>query len=309
MCKFKFAVILGFILSFVYVMLADAEGEIVFTKLAEGGCYIYKMDSDGGNVKQLTNGPGNCPRWSPDGKFIIFNKIDNEFNRELWIMDVKDGHAERLYEPAYWGSSWSPDGKKIAFSTFSEDIFIMNLETREITPLVRGIMPIWSPDGNTIAYSPPFGTSRNLFHFIDPGTGRKWNIDLTKENLAAVNFYGCPVAWSPDGKQIAFMGMLANKNWWGIYIMNSDGTNVKEKYTGDGSNLVAIWPSWSPDGKEIVFYTPRGIERMDVDRKTRKLIHPGGQEPDWQRYSAFAVSSRNKTTTTWGNIKIGIQAY
>lgn len=127
MRKITVAAILGLML----VIMADAEGEIVFKELAEGGSYICKMSSDGKGVKRLTDTPDiyDCPRWSPDGKHIIFNKFDGGFARELWMMDAEGGHAERLYQSAYWGASWSPDGEKIAFSTFNEDIFSIDFST------------------------------------------------------------------------------------------------------------------------------------------------------------------------------------
>ena len=60
-------------------------------------------------------------------------------------------------------------------------------------------------------------------------------------------FEGWP-AWSPDGKRIAF---AANRNSsYQIFVMNSDGTNVKLVANTEGR---ATAPKWSPDGRTIYF--------------------------------------------------------
>lgn len=54
-------------------------------------------------------------------------------------------------------------------------------------------------------------------------------------------------AWSPDGKQIAF---VSDTDGYGIYLMDSDGTNRRQIFSqGDAFSF----PAWSPDGKQIIF--------------------------------------------------------
>ena len=83
-------------------------------------------------------------------------------------------------------------------------------------------------------------------------------IYLTKiEDLSKVKITNPPksgggyLAWSPDGKQIAFYAKYDDKKTWSIHVINSDGTNWKRLTHMNGK-----WdssPTWSPDGEKIAF--------------------------------------------------------
>ena len=73
-------------------------------------------------------------------------------------------------------------------------------------------------------------------------------------------------AWSPDGKQIAFLQEPPGSQKDAIYIINSDGTGEFRVTEGDDNEYRA---SWSPDGKYLAFTSDR-------------LAIPGkGQEDAW----------------------------
>jgi len=69
-------------------------------------------------------------------------------------------------------------------------------------------------------------------------------------------------AWSPDGKQIAFMSDRDDPNpvkcfpncTWKLYVMNADGSNWRRLMDLPGPEG---HPDWSPDGKQIVFEADR----------------------------------------------------
>ena len=99
---------------------------------------------------------------------------------------------------------------------------------------------------------------------------------------------GSTPAWSPDGRQIAFLRSGA------IYVMNADGTRQRRLARGSA-------PAWSPDGRRIVFVREQGgdaeIYVMNADGSgQRNLTRNAADEDDpaWSpdgRRIAFARRS------------------
>ena len=78
---------------------------------------VYLADSRN-KPRQLTNAgkKDRHPRWSPDGKQILFES-DRSSESQLWVINVEGGEARQLTNIATEASNgiWSLDGKSIAF--------------------------------------------------------------------------------------------------------------------------------------------------------------------------------------------------
>jgi Tol biopolymer transport system component len=212
---------------------------------------IYVMNVDGSGVTNLTRHPGadERPSWSPDGSRILFVS-DRTGNLDVFAMNADGSHPVNLTDdPALdRPAAWSPDGTKIAFSsnrTGDFEIFVMAADGSNPVNLTNDpervdFAPAWSPDGLRIAF-----TSRtNAEARTDI---RVMNSDGTAQmnlmNTAAVDERG--PSWSPDGTQIVF-----GFNWQGttqVYIMNSDGSGLRNVSRSLGHNEVPGWPqAWRP---------------------------------------------------------------
>src|SRR5215510_722208 len=79
-------------------------------------------------------------------------------------------------------------------------------------------------------------------------------------------------AWSPDGKQIAFVRVADNKPQ--IFLLSLEGGEAiqltKFRY-GAGT------PQWSPDGKQILFSSNIGLKDLLKD----STLNPGKEVPKW----------------------------
>ena len=72
-----------------------------------------------GEPRALTNAPGKKdrhPRWSPDGKHVLFES-NRGGNNQLWAIALDGGEARQLTSISTEASTglWSPDGKHVAF--------------------------------------------------------------------------------------------------------------------------------------------------------------------------------------------------
>ena len=89
---------------------------IVFELLGD----LYTMPISGGTATRITSGPGfdSQPRWSPDGKRIVFLS-DRNGAENVWLSDPDGANGKALTKGTnnlYASPEWTPDGKYIIVS-------------------------------------------------------------------------------------------------------------------------------------------------------------------------------------------------
>jgi dipeptidyl aminopeptidase/acylaminoacyl peptidase len=79
---------------------------------------IWLAPTSKGEPRQLTNSgkKDKHPRWSPDGKRLLFES-NRSGDNQLWVIDLDGGEAKQLTTVSTEAGNglWSPDGKTIAF--------------------------------------------------------------------------------------------------------------------------------------------------------------------------------------------------
>lgn len=147
---------------------------------------------------------------------------DRPTGEAVFACDLATGRVTRITRDAFWRPdfSWSPDGTRIVVSgqrepgfygALESDLFLVDVETGEATPLVErpGVdrSPRWSPDGRRVAFVSGFGAVGlipNLGVAVIELDGRHVR-DIGRQHDRGGFFEGPYLhGWSADGRRIHY---------------------------------------------------------------------------------------------------------
>ncbi len=161
------------------------------------------------------------PSLSPDGNHMAFFSEKDVFSIDLFLADANTGKIKR----------------KLTSSTRSGDIDGFNFFES---------VGSWSPDSKQFAYV-IVKEGRNQLVITNVNRWRK-DKEISVEGVPSLN----NPSWSPDGKYIAFNGLVEGvPNLFLLELETEKVTNL----TND--NFSYIHSSWSPDGKFLAISTDR----------------------------------------------------
>ncbi len=182
------------------------DGKQVAVAISTGGSqniWIYDFDSE--SLRRLTFEGGSVETWSPDGKWIIFQRDTDEEGQRGISRQLADGSGpvEQLTVAsvgAQQPGSLTPDGSVLVFTKESVDIWMLPMEgDREpqlfITSPNSECCSQLSPDGTWLAYVSDELGSNQVYVSPFPNPDVKW--------LVSEEGGGEPV-WSPDGTELFY---------------------------------------------------------------------------------------------------------
>jgi Tol biopolymer transport system component len=225
---------------------------VAYVTIPEGT--LWRSRVDGSERLQLTNAPmfAMLPRWSPDGKQIVFSAGQYGKPWKIFLVSAQGGATQELLSEnlSEMDPSWSPDGKRIAFGRLAyaenKDIEILDLQTHQISVLPgsqANFSPRWSPDGRFLVAVAGDSRKLSLFDFQT----QKWTDWVTQTTAL-----GFP-CWSRDGKYLYFDSTYSNSQ---SYVRIKVGETKSEsvlslkdlrRYFGS----VGAWSGLTPDGTPI----------------------------------------------------------
>jgi Tol biopolymer transport system component len=229
------------------------RAKIAFIKKTEAPLEgLFVALTDGSELRRLSppNLGASGPAWSPDGSRVAFAGVSLDApgkGAAIFLVNGDGSHLERITDYAENREpAWSPDGRMIAFSGARSrvlSVFVVNVDGTGLRGLTDGHIdthPSWSPDGTAILFSREEG----------PGPGmvgwRLYSIGTSGGDLTPLGF-GLGASWSPDGKSVIF---LAGQG--GLFVMRSDGTDVRQLRDCGQECLGYAGANWSPDGRFII---------------------------------------------------------
>jgi tricorn protease len=194
--------------------------------------------------------------WSPDGKWFVYSKLDEDFNRDIWLVP-SDGKGKpfNLSRHPYSesGPVWSPDGKMIAFTGRrasgdpGANVCLVWLRSDEAEKTSRDRKLEKALDKMKGRTAPGEDESKTP---TKKSPGGAIDFDRLHERVQRVSL-GEGIAntlfWSPDSKKLAFTGRYEGKA--GTFTIDiGDTLTPKTLNTTAGSN-----PVWLKKGNQIVW--------------------------------------------------------
>jgi RTX calcium-binding nonapeptide repeat (4 copies)/WD40-like Beta Propeller Repeat len=163
---------------------------------------VYDAQS---SVPQRTIAQGNDPTWSPDGRWIAYER------RGTLRVVAPDGSNDRSVaigdRPA-----WAPDSGQLAFRR-GESVFVVGVDGSDDRRVTAGERASWSPDGDRLA------VLRDQATYVVHADG------LGERRIGA----GLPIQWSSSGADVALLDSL------GVLRIVSLSTGVTRRLAEDAS--------------------------------------------------------------------------
>jgi eukaryotic-like serine/threonine-protein kinase len=212
---------------------------------------LWRSKADGSERLQLTSDstPAFLPRWSPDGKTIIFFKFFPD-NRSVIYEVSRDGGSPRalaIDDVHAQDASWSPDGNQLMFAGNSSDptssVRTIDLTTNEIKTLPGSVglySSRWSPDGRYAAALSFDSTKVLLFDFKT----QKWS-------EVATGTLGWPV-WSSNGQDLFVMDFTGTGKMLKIHAADRKVQVVFDAKDFIGTGYFGVSLALAPDDSPLL---------------------------------------------------------
>jgi Tol biopolymer transport system component len=205
---------------------------------------IYCISTDGQSLEVLSDHAANDiqPRWSPDGKHVVFLS-DRHGGRALWGINVKNGKSE---------------GEPFLIKEMMQEVRLLD----------------WTAQG--LAYTNPFDMWDVFVMPVDPETGKPAS-KPQQVDYAPSGRNDSPV-WSPDGKYLAFVSRRADQPGVGyIVVLPTEGGEARE-FLIPGNIDLNNWLTdlrWLPDSSGL------GVSVGFVKPNLFRLSLPTGEWEKW----------------------------
>ncbi|MBW8199289.1 S9 family peptidase [Flagellimonas abyssi] len=215
---------------------------------------LWIINFDGSNNRPLTTGNHNdfAPRWSHDGKKIVFksNMADDKMKLYLMWLDTKETMALTNTPQSPGSVSWSHDDKHLAFNMFVP-------ETNKSIIKMPG-----KPEGAKWNDPPKYIDKMNYrgdgAGYYKGGNSQLFTLPIsggTPKQLTFSEFdHGGPI-WAKDNSHLYFSANFhkdeefepADSEIYSINITDGEITPLTDRYGPDGN------PVLSPDGSKIAY--------------------------------------------------------
>lgn len=231
---------------------------------------LFLADSDGSNMKPLVIMPEyvhqGSPSWSRDGKQIAMDswKEGGSVSTGEVVVVNADGTKPRVLGDGLM-PTFSPQGTRIAYMRNKEGggVWVMSAEgpdKENVQIDESGWGADWAADGRLVyGTRTPGGANLVVFDLVE-GTRRY----LFDEQQSPYQHMYWNMAWSPDGKRIAFKAARKDGTLEiGIVDARGEKSGLVHRYEGPTTATL----SWNPDQSRVL------ITKACAERENRMQIY------------------------------------
>jgi Tol biopolymer transport system component len=301
---------------------SPVNGEMVFSRKADGHSHLFAARPDGSGERQITEGNTDDldAAVSPGGETIAYvHELDRGTRIQVIATVPFDGgivswHTSEDLEAI--DPAWSPDGERIAFVGWDEQevpsgseapqryraIFTVDATNGRPQRVTDGGIPFtsdptWSPDGRSIAFA-----GGSCASACDEAIQSDlYIVDVSSTNVHRLTSMSGDIdeeapAWSPDGTRIAFTrpGDRGDEVW----TVAPDGTHEALLASAVEASLEPDL-AWAPDGSALLVSDGEWIYRVDAmlegDPRDNFVQLVRGHSPAWQPVPAASEPSASAT--------------
>jgi Tol biopolymer transport system component len=190
---------------------------------------------------------GSLPSVSRDGRYVAFARSTTTQANDIFVVGADGNGERRLASGAQTPPGWTTDGRVFwSTSAFMSDTTVL----LAVAPTGGDPTPFQKFVGRDAAPMPEGD-------FII-ATGKFPNMVPAHLPNGSVSSHPFPVppgayfnnAVSPDGRQVAFAHMDSARDMQ-IWLMNTNGTGLRQLTHFAKADGGPQWPTWSPDGKSL----------------------------------------------------------
>ena len=241
---------------------------------------VWMVSWDGARHIQITSSPEgeSSPRWSPDNRYLSFvSSRQGAKDGQVWLLNRAGGEAVKLtnVKGGVSDHAWSPDSRRLA------------LVVKDPDPADKDV------DEKADEKKTPRPIVVDRYYFKEDGSGflrgershlYLFDVEAKKaEILTPGTFDEESPAWSPDGRQIAFVrrhgegdvDRMPNRD---VFVVDARAGATPRRLTTTTADETGRL-SWSPDGRLIAYLLGDELKYYAYDQAKLTVIPAAGGQP------------------------------